>query len=274
MWFLRDAVSGEKVSQDFSSQTKLARFMQILPQTFHKAIKEGRNGFKFHERKVKVVQEKVPHWALFGFSSSEKPIETFETVSDLAKWLQVTNQAVYAAMNRGLEPQIKNKDGTVFWLRKFQEAQEDEASLPQENPPLVPLPPVSLPSIPAWRVKVSPTPRVKVPPPPAPSPQVKVSPPRVKVPPTPRVKVSPPPAPPPQAKVPPPPPVPAPRTKKVPPVPAPRTKVPPPPVPAPRVKVPPPPVPAPQKKPLPSVPESQDEVDGEQMNREYLEGIE
>ena len=162
MWFLRDVVSGEKVSPDFSSQVKLARFMQILPQTFYKAIKEGRNIFKFRERNVKVVQERIPHWALFDLSSrgtfgpSETPIETFETVPDLAKWLKVTKQAVYAAMNRGLEPQIKNKEGTVFWLRKFQEtaalekeADEASVSLPQENPP--PIPPA--PPVPAPRTK-------------------------------------------------------------------------------------------------------------------------
>ena len=108
MWFLRNIVSGEKVSPDFPSQAKLARFMQILPQTLHKAIQEKRNVFKFRERNVRVVQEKIPHWALFGLSSSETPIETFETVSDLAKWLKVTTQAVYAAINRGLKPQIKN----------------------------------------------------------------------------------------------------------------------------------------------------------------------
>ena len=40
MWFLRDIGSGEKVSPDFSSQAKLARFMQILPQTLHKSKKK------------------------------------------------------------------------------------------------------------------------------------------------------------------------------------------------------------------------------------------
>ena len=182
MWFLRDIGSGEKVSPDFSSQAKLARFMQILPQTLHKAIQEKRNIFKFRERNVRVVQEKILHWTLSkGTGPSETLIETFETVSDLAKWLKVTTQAVYAAINRGLKHQIKNKEGTVFWLRKFQEtaklekeADEVSVSLPQENPP--PVPPV-----PAPRTK-------KVPPVPAP-----------------RTK-----------KVPP---VPAPRTKKVPPVP-------------------------------------------------------
>ena len=189
MWFLRDVFSGEKVSPDFPSQAKLARFMQILPQTLHKAIQEGRNGFKFRGKGVKVVQQKIPHWALFDLSSSETPIETFETVSDLAKWLKVTKQAVYAAINRGLEPQIKNKKGTVFLLRKFQEtapiqkeAGEASVSLPQENPP--PVPPV--PPVPTPRTK-------KIPPVPAP-----------------RTK-----------KVPP---VPAPRTKKVPPVPLPQNE--------------------------------------------------
>ena len=177
MWFLRDIGSGEKVSPDFSSQAKLARFMQILPQTLHKAIQEKRNIFKFRERNVRVVQEKIPHWTLSkGNGPSETLIETFETVSDLAKWLKVTNQAVYAAINRGLEPQIKNKEGTVFLLRKFQEtatlekaAGEASVSLPQENPP--PVPPVPAPR--TKKVPPVPAPRTKkVPPvPPAPVPQ-------------------------------------------------------------------------------------------------------
>ena len=173
MWFLREVVSGEKVSPDFPSQAMLARFMQILPQTLHKAIQEGRNVFRFRGKNVRVVQQKIPHWALFDLSSSETPIETFETVSDLAKWLKVTKQAVYAAINRGLEPQIKNKEGTVFLLRKFQEtatlekeAGEASVSLPQENPP--PVPPVPAPR--TKKVPPVPAPRTKKVPPVSPVP--------------------------------------------------------------------------------------------------------
>ena len=168
MWFLRNIVSGEKVSPDFSSQAKLARFMQILPQTLHKAIQEKRNVFKFRERNVRVVQEKIPHWALY--SSSETLIETFETVSDLAKWLKVTTQAVYAAINRGLKPQIKNKEGTVFWLRKFQEGEAADSPRP-------PLPTPQPPPVPAPRKKNLPPPVPAPRPPPVPAPRKKNLPP-------------------------------------------------------------------------------------------------
>ena len=188
MWFLRDIGSGENVSPDFSSQAKLARFMQILPQTLHKAIQEGRNIFKFRERNVRVGQEKIPQWALYSssgterasggpkgtFGPSETPIETFETMLDLAKWLKVTKQAVYAAINRGLEPQIKNKEGTVFLLRKFEEGEGGSrkaadsprpAPVPAPVPALVPAP-VTAP-VPAPRKKNLPS-ALRLPPVPAP----------------------------------------------------------------------------------------------------------
>ena len=172
MWFLRNVFSGEKVSPDFPSQAKLARFMQILPQTLHKAIQEGRNGFRFRGKGVKVVQQKIPHWGLFDLSSSETPIETFETVSDVAKWLKVTKQAVYTAINRGLEPHIKNKKGTVFWLQKLQESEEEPpiqkeaektekvVSLSQEKVSPGPFGPGTEGPVPLSPEKVSPVPPV------------------------------------------------------------------------------------------------------------------
>ena len=211
----------KKVSPDFPSQAKLARFMQILPQTLHKAIQEERNGFRFRGKSVKVVQQKIPHWGLFDLSSSETPIETFETVSDVAKWLQVTKQAVYTAINRGLEPHIKNKKGTVFWLQKLQESEEEPpiqkeaektekvVSLSQEKVPPGPFGPGTEGPVPAPRAKVE---KEKLPPGPEPGAEGAdpLSP----------EKVSP---------VPPGPfgpgtegPVPAPRKKKIPPVPLPR----------------------------------------------------
>ena len=162
MWFLRDE-SGEKVSEFFPSQAKLAVHMQMTPQTLQRAIRKGKNVFQFHGQEVKVIQETIPHFAIFDFPPSENPIETFEWVSEVAKWLKVPNQTVYAAVKRGDETKVKNKEG-VFWLKKL------EVTLsPQEVPPApVPAPRKNLsrevvpvtPPVPAPRKNLPvPTPR-------------------------------------------------------------------------------------------------------------------
>ena len=158
MWFLRDA-SGEKVSEFFPSQAKLAMHMQMTPQTLQRAIKKGKNVFQFLGQEVRVVQETIPHFAIFDFPPSENPIETFEWISEVAKWLKVPNQTVYAAVKRGDETKVKNKEGTVFWLKKL------EVTLsPQEVPPApVPAPRKNLsrevvpvtPPVPASRKNLS-----------------------------------------------------------------------------------------------------------------------
>ena len=160
-----------------------------------------------------MVQQTIPHFAVFDFPPSENPIETFEMVSEVAKWLQVPNQTVYAAVKRGDETKVKNKEGAVFWLKKL------EVTLsPQEVVPPAP--------VPAPR-KLSP--QKVVPPAPVPAPRKKLS--QEVVPPAPVPaprKLSP-------QKVVPPAPVPAPRKlspqKVVPPVLRPS------PVPAPRKKL-------------------------------------
>ena len=128
MWFLRDE-SGEKVSEFFPSQAKLAVHMQMTPQTLQRAIKKGRNVFQLRGQKVKAVQETIPQFAIFDFPPSENPIETFELVSEVAKWLKVPNQTVYAAVKRGDETKVKNKEG-VFWLKRL-----ETEPLPQPPPP-------------------------------------------------------------------------------------------------------------------------------------------
>ena len=76
-----------------------------------------------------MVQEIIPHFAIFDFPPSENPIQTFEWISEVAKWLKVPNQTVYAAVKRGDETKVKNKEG-VFWLKKL------EVTLsPREVPP-------------------------------------------------------------------------------------------------------------------------------------------
>ena len=179
MWFLIDE-SGEKVSEFFPSQAKLAVFMQLSPQTLNRAIQKGKNVFQFRGQEVKVVQQTIPHFAVFDFSPSEgtegsgkNPIETFELASEVAKWLKVPNQTVYAAIKRGNETKIKNKEGTVFWLMKLEK--ETLAELGAKNAAVGCSPtPISLPQPPV------PLPRRKVPPPipPVPLPRRKVPPPQ------------------------------------------------------------------------------------------------
>ena len=164
MWFLRDE-SGEKVSEFFPSQAKLAVHMQMTPQTLQRAIKKGKNVFQFLGQEVRVVQETIPHFAIFDFPPSENPIETFEWISEVAKWLKVPNQTVYAAVKRGDETKVKNKEGTVFWLKKL-----EEESLPVSSPkgPVTPAPQKVVPP----EGPVAPAPAL---PPPVPAPRKNLS---------------------------------------------------------------------------------------------------
>ena len=147
MWFLRDK-SGEKVSEFFPSQAKLAVHMQMTPQTLQRAIKKGKNVFQFLGQEVRVVQETIPHFAIFDFPPSENPIETFEWISEVAKWLKVPNQTVYAAVKRGDETKVKNKEG-VFWLKKLEVTLSPQevspAPAPRKNLSREVVPPVPAP---------------------------------------------------------------------------------------------------------------------------------
>ena len=141
MWFLRDA-SGDKISEFFPSQAKLAVHMQMTPQSLQKAVRKGKNVFQFHGQEVRVVQQTIPQFAVFDFPPRENPLETFELVSEVAKWLKVPAQTVYAAVKRGKETKVKNKEGGVFWLKKL----EKEPVAPEvTSPPEGAKPPVPAP---------------------------------------------------------------------------------------------------------------------------------
>ena len=133
MWFLRDA-SGDKVSEFFPSQAKLAVYMQMAPQSLQKAVRKGKNVFQFHGQEVRVVQQTIPQFAVFDFPPSENPLETFEWIAEAANWLKVPAQTVYAAIKRGKETKVKNKEGGVFWLKKLEEvAPPEKFSTPPES---------------------------------------------------------------------------------------------------------------------------------------------
>ena len=138
MWFLKDA-SGDKVSEFFPSQAKLAVHMQMTPQSLQKAVRKGKNVFQFHGQEVRVVQQTIPQFAVFDFPPSEgrspkNPLETFEWVAEAANWLKVPAQTVYAAIKRGKETKVKNKEGGVFWLKKLEEERAAPAPAPELNP--------------------------------------------------------------------------------------------------------------------------------------------
>ena len=140
MWFLRDA-SGDKVSEFFPSQAKLAVYMQMAPQTLQKAVRKGKNVFQFHGQEVRVVQQTIPQFAVFDFPPSENPIVTFEWIAETANWLKVPAQTVYAAVKRGKETKVKNKEGGVFWLKKLEEvAPPEKAPAPESEISKVPAP--------------------------------------------------------------------------------------------------------------------------------------
>ena len=140
MWFLRDA-SGDKVSEFFPSQAKLAVHMQMAPQSLQKAVRKGKNVFQFHGQEVRVVQQRIPQFAVFDFPPSENPIVTFEWIAEAANWLKVPAQTVYAAIKRGKETKVKNKEGGVFWLKKLEEvAPPEKAPAPESEISKVPAP--------------------------------------------------------------------------------------------------------------------------------------
>ena len=140
MWFLKDA-SGDKISEFFPSQAKLAVHMQMTPQSLQKAVRKGKTVFQFHGQEVRVVQQRIPQFAVFDFPPSENPIETFELVSEAANWLKVPAQTVYAAIKRGKETKVKNKEGGVFWLKKLEEvAPPEKAPAPESEISKVPAP--------------------------------------------------------------------------------------------------------------------------------------
>ena len=134
MWFLKDA-SGDKISEFFPSQAKLAVHMQMTPQSLQKAVRKGKTVFQFHGQEVRVVQQRIPQFAVFDFPPSENPIETFELVSEAANWLKVPAQTVYAAIKRGKETKVKNKEGGVFWLKKLEEERVAPEEAPEEAAP-------------------------------------------------------------------------------------------------------------------------------------------
>ena len=92
-----------------------------------------------------MVQQTIPQFAVFDFPPSENPIETFELVSEVAKWLQVPNQTVYAAVKRGNETKVKNKEGKVFLLKKLGAESGVECSAPEISFPSLPQPPAAVP---------------------------------------------------------------------------------------------------------------------------------
>ena len=119
MWVLIDIFSNERLGEGFPSQAKLAKFMKLNPRTLNKAVKEGRNVFAFCGKGVRVVEQKVARFSVHE-SPSGPPLKSFEKAAEVAQWLGVSRQAVYAAFDtfcNYTERKIK-KNGKEWFLKK------------------------------------------------------------------------------------------------------------------------------------------------------------
>ena len=117
MWVLIDNTSKERVSERFSSQAALARFMKISPQSLNKAVKEGRTVFPFDGRDVQVVQQVFTRFEVRD-SPRGNVLGRFATQADLARSLDVSRQAVSAACARICDWDERTilKDGSKIFI--------------------------------------------------------------------------------------------------------------------------------------------------------------
>ena len=75
--------------------------------------------FPFRGRQVRVVEQKVARFSVYE-TPNGPPLESFETESEMAQWLGVTRQAVYAAFNRfcDLNERKIKKDGKAYFVKR------------------------------------------------------------------------------------------------------------------------------------------------------------
>ena len=117
MWVLIDNTSKERVSERFSSQAALARFMKLSPQTLNKAVKEGRTVFSFEGRDVQVVKQVFARFEVRD-SPRGSVLGRFATQADLANSIGVSRQAVSAACARicNWDERTVLKDGNKIFI--------------------------------------------------------------------------------------------------------------------------------------------------------------
>ena len=190
MWVLRNIITNEIVGGEFSSQAKLAQLMGMNPRTLSKAVKEGRNTFKFRGKKVCVFQ--LPRFSVHD--SSGAPLKFFEKETQVAEWVGVSRQTIYSAFKFQTEKTFK-KDGKEWIVKRIcQESPEKEIPSPPKSSPEKEVP--SFPKLPPEK-EIPPEKEVPLAPKPIPAPRRKTLPPPI---PAPRRKTLPPPIPAPRRK--------------------------------------------------------------------------
>ena len=158
MWFLQNVKTKESICEGFSSQAKLAQFMGINPRTLCKAVKEGRNTFKFRGKQVCVLQKEVARFSVQE-SSDHSPLKFFEKETQVAEWFGLSRQTIYAAFKLNQTEKTFKKDGKEWILKRIS---AETPSPPEKEIPSPPKP------IPAPRLQAA---RRKTLPPPIPAPR-------------------------------------------------------------------------------------------------------
>ena len=127
MWVLKTN-NQELVGGKFSSQSKLAEFMGLHPRTLNKALKEGRNSFRFRGKEVSVRQ--LPQFSVHD--SSGTPQKFFEKEAQLAEWFGVSRQTIYSAFKLNQSEKAFKKDGKEWIVKRI--------FSPEEKVPICPVP--------------------------------------------------------------------------------------------------------------------------------------
>ena len=139
--------------------------MGMNPRTLCKAVKEGRNTFKFRGKQVCVLQKEVARFSVHE-SSDDPPLKFFEKETQVAEWFGLSRQTINASFNLNQTEKTIKKDGKEWILKRVsaessQEFKPDQKSSPKTE---VPSPPKPIPA-----------PRRKTLPPPIPAPRRKAA---------------------------------------------------------------------------------------------------
>ena len=134
MWFLRNVVTKELICEGFSSQAKLAQFMGMNPRTLCKAVKEGRNTFKFRGKQVCVLQKEVTRFSVQE-SSDDPPLKFFEKETQVAEWFGLSRQTIYAAFKLNQTEKTFKKDGKEWILKRISAESPQESKSPKSKSP-------------------------------------------------------------------------------------------------------------------------------------------
>ena len=170
MWFLQNVKTKELICEGFSSQAKLAQFMGMNPRTLCKAVKEGRNTFKFRGKQVCVLQKEVPRFSVHE-SSDDPPLKFFEKETQVAEWFGLSRQTIYDAFKLNQTEKTFKKDGKEWIVKRISAESPQESKSPKSSPEKE-IPPSPPKPIPAPRLQAA---RRKTLPPPIPAPRLQAA---------------------------------------------------------------------------------------------------